>query len=234
MRSDEARFAIYFAPRPESALGRFGSAWLGRDAASGKPVPHLTAEGFSAARLAALTAEPARYGWHATLKPPFRLASGQTLDGLLARLAAFAATRRTFEIPGLQLGSLGGFLALLPSAVPPPLTSLAQDCVRAFDLFRAPASPDELARRRGGRLIARQEALLARWGYPYVLGEFRFHLTLTARLEAAERRRLAAALAPLVAPICRAPVPIDAVSLFAQEAPDAAFRELRRFPFAGA
>jgi Protein of unknown function (DUF1045) len=213
VRADEARFAIYFAPRPESALGRFGCAWLGRDAASGKPAPRLAVEGFSAARLAALTAEPARYGWHATLKPPFRLASGQTLDGLLARLAAYAAARPTFEIPGLKLGSLGGFLALLPSAVPPPLTSLAEDC---------------------GRLTARQEARLARWGYPYVLEEFRFHLSLTARLEAAERRRLAAALALLVVPLCKAPVPIDAISLFAQEAPDAAFRELRRFPFAGA
>jgi putative phosphonate metabolism protein len=234
VRADEARFAIYFAPRPESALGCFGCAWLGRDAASGKPAPRLAVEGFSAARLAALTAEPARYGWHATLKPPFRLASGQTLDGLLARLAAYAAARPTFEIPGLKLGSLGGFLALLPSAVPPPLTSLAEDCVRTFDAFRAPASPDELARRRGGGLTARQETLLARWGYPYVLEEFRFHLTLTARLEAAKRRRLAAALVPLVAPLCRAPVPIDSVSLFAQEAPNAAYCELRRFPFAGA
>lgn len=234
MRADEARFAIYFAPRPESALGRFGSAWLGRDSARGQPVPRPVVEGFSAARLAALTAEPARYGWHATLKPPFRLASGQRLDRLLAQLAAYAGARPAFEIPGLRLGSLGGFLALLPSAVPPPLTSLAQDCARAFDAFRAPASPDKVARRRGGGLTARQEALLARWGYPYVLEEFRFHLTLTARLEAAERRRLAAALAPLVAPLCRAPVPIDAVSLFAQEEQDAVFREHRRFPFAGA
>ncbi len=234
MRSDEARFAIYFAPRPESALGRFGSAWLGRDAARGKSVPRLVVAGFSAARLAALTADPARYGWHATLKPPFRLAPGRTLDGLLAEFAAFAASRPAFEIPALELGTIGGFLALLPTAAPDLLTSLAQGCMRAFDDFRAPASPDELARRRGGTLTKRQEALLARWGYPYVLEEFRFHLSLTARLGAAERRRLAAALAPLVAPLCRAPVPIDAFSLFAQEAPDAAFRELRRFSFGGA
>ena len=211
VRSDEARFAIYFAPHADSVLARFGSAWLGRDAAGRKPAARLAAEGFSAGRLAALTAEPAHYGWHATLKPPFRLAAGRTREALISRLAAFAAARTAFDIPALKLGSLGGFLALLPSATPEPLTRLARDCVRAFDEFRAPASPDELVRRLDGGLTPRQEALLARWGYPYVLEEFRFHLTLTARLEAAERRRLAAALAPLVAPLCRAPIPIDAV-----------------------
>lgn len=234
MAWEEARFAVYFAPRRETALWRFGTRWLGRDAATGHALERLALDGLALARLEAITAEPARYGWHATLKAPFRLAPERTLGDLVAHAMAFAAARLPFEIPALELGQLDGFLALMPTAAPALLAGLGEDCVRSFDGFRAPPTEAELAERRGRPLTAGQEALLARWGYPYVMGEFRFHMTLTRRLEAAERARVAVALERHVAPFARRPVPVDAVSLFVQPGAGQPFRELRRFPFEGA
>jgi len=51
------------------------------------------------------------------------------------------------------------------------------------------AAAAELARRRTLRLTAEQDAMLARWGYPYVLEDFRFHMTLTGSLPLPERNR---------------------------------------------
>jgi len=230
----EARFAIYFTPRKWSALARFGKAWLGRDAATGEAVPRLPLAGFPAARLETVTAEAAHYGWHATLKPPFRLARGTTLGELVAYAMGFSAARLPFEISALELASLGGFLALVPSSTPPLLCGLAEDCVRAFDGFRA--RPDKAASaRRGLRpLSPRQRVLLARWGYPYVMEEFRFHMTLTARLGREERARLKTALEPRLGRLLVRPVAVDAVSIFVEPGPGEPFRELRRFPFEAA
>ena len=43
------RYAVYVAPPPESALWRFGSDVIGRDAASGQQRPGFAAAGFDAA-----------------------------------------------------------------------------------------------------------------------------------------------------------------------------------------
>ena len=56
-----------------------------------------------------------------------------------------------------------------------------------FDSFRAPLTPEDRARRNPSALTPRQRDYLDRWGYPYVLEDFRFHMTLTGRLDA-ERR----------------------------------------------
>ena len=234
MTHETARFAIYFTPRKRSALRNFGERWLGRDAASGAAVERLALAGVPQQRLAALVAEPARYGWHATLKAPFRLAPGRSAGELAAFLMAFAAQRLPFEAPPLALGSLRGFLALLPRSQPPLLSGLAEDCVRAFEEFRAKPGRSASAAPELAALTPAQEAMRKRWGYPYVMREFRFHLTLTARLDAGELAELVESLAPLVAPYCRHAVPIDGVSLFVEPAPGEPFRELRRFPFEGA
>src|SRR5229473_1465217 len=161
---DEAgRYAIYFSPEDATALGRFGRQWLGgADARAAVP-------GFSLDRLAEITAEPRRYGFHATLKPPFALAAGSSARELAASMVSFATAQAGFPAPPLALASIAGFWALIPSQPCPALDRLAADCVRHFDAFRAPPSADELAKRRRAGLTAAQEALLARWGYPYVM-----------------------------------------------------------------
>ena len=230
----DARFAVSFAPRRWSALGRFGRSWLGRDAATGEAVERFHLPGFTAAELAPLTAGPARCGWHAALKPPFRLAAGTTPGDLVAFAMSFAAARLPFEIPGLALEASEGSLALVPSAVPPLLAGLAEDCVRVFEPFRAPAEKPELARARRARLSPRQTSLLERWGHPFVMEEFRFRMTLARPLREAEGERMKAALERPLERLLRRAVAVDAVVIFVEPAPGEAFRELRRIPFAGA
>lgn len=227
------RYAVYFAPSAGGALWRFGSAWLGRDAETGAYPARPPAEGFAPQRLDELTAEPRRYGFHGTLKPPMALAPGRSEADLLAACAGFAASRTAFEAPPPRLAALGRFLALVPSAPSPELDALAADCVRAFDALRAPLTARELDRRRASGLSDRQDRHLRDWGYPYVMEEFRFHMTLTGGLDAAERERLAVILERLTAPLSVEPLPVDAVALFVQREHGAPFRILARFPFRG-
>lgn len=227
------RFSLYYAPQAGSALEAFGAQWLGRDVTSGVAVAQPAIRGLSTEDQASLTAGPRRYGLHGTLKPPFFLAQGQTARGLEQAIETFCQARQNFEIAGFSLRWLGRFLALVPSAPCPALAELAADCVRVFDPFRAPPSDSELARRRAKGLTAPQEALLQRWGYPYVMEEFRFHLTLTAPVsDPAQRAALEQAAHEQTAPWINAPCPVDGVALYRQPSPQEDFVLERRFAFA--
>ncbi len=234
MEADRGRYAVYYSPEQESALGRFGRSWLGYDAEAAMPVAQPAAAGISAQRLTEITAEPRRYGFHATLKPPFSLVPGQDEGGLAAAVASFAARQAAILAPPLALAAISGFWALVPSQPCPPLDRLAADCVRHFDPFRAPPPTDELARRRRTGLSPAQEVLLARWGYPYVMDEFRFHLTLTERLAASEAFRVGEVLSTLVAPLCRTALRLDAIGLFHQPGRGERFRLVRTYRLSGA
>jgi len=188
-------------------------------------VPGLTRE-----RLRALTAAPRLYGLHATLKPPFRLAAGQSVDALRESARQFALARTAFPLPPLQVARLSGFLALRPSTDSHDLQRLARDCVLTFEPFRRLATQGELARRRAAGLSARQEELLLRYGYPYVLEEFRFHITLTERLDAADAARLQPWLAQHFFTVLGATEQVVDICLFVQERPDGAFQILERCP----
>lgn len=229
MSTAEARYAIYYAPRPGSALDAFGARWLESSAAERPSLP-----GFASPRLTEIVAPARHYGFHATLKPPFLLAPGNSLDHLDQALTEFAAEQAPFEAPPLMLAALGGFLALTLSAPCAAMAALADDCVRRFDAFRLPPTETELAQRRRAGLTPRQDALLQLWGYPYVMAEFRFHMTLTGRLAPTERERLQRDLAPLVAPLRTVPLPVDAVALFAQPDRASRFRIERRYNLGGA
>jgi hypothetical protein len=175
--------------------------------------------------------EPRLYGFHATLKPPFALAPGRSAAELARSFESFSRESFAFTVPALTLAEIGGFLALVPSAPCPDLDRLAERAVRAFDAFRAPPAGGELERRGQASLDGRERELLAAWGYPYVLDRWRFHMTLTGRLEPDDRTRVRAALAPLVAPYCREPIWVDAVALFVQPGPGVPFRYQSRFAF---
>jgi|RhiMethySRZTD1v2_1073278.scaffolds.fasta_scaffold00239_33 putative phosphonate metabolism protein len=227
-----ARFALYLAPVIGSRLAIFGNHWLGRDAESGASLKQPKVDGLDEARLRAITEAPRLYGFHGTLKPPFRLAEGRSEAELRHALAAFAQRQETFAVPALRLQQIGDFLALTPREPVPSLSALADACVTEFDSYRAPPEPAELFKRRAANLTPRQEDLLARWGYPYVLDEFRFHLSLTGSIaDATERARLMALLPPLLAPALAEPMPVRELCLFIQPDRAAAFRLAQRFPF---
>lgn len=171
-----ARFAIYYVP-PDGPLAEFGAKWLGWDVVTGREVP-----GFDVPGLHDITMTPSKYGFHGTLKPPFRMKEGQTPEALERAVSDLAGTLSPAACDGLKLTQLGRFLALTPFGALDGLQRIAEGCVRDIDGFRAPASEAELARRRKAALSNRQEELLTQWGYPYVFEEFRFHLTLSGRL----------------------------------------------------
>lgn len=230
---DWPRYAIYYAPAPGSALAELGAGWLGRDCATGDERPLAEVPGVSAERLAEITESARGYGFHATLKAPFHLKAGRSLGELEAAATTFAAQRSPIPVT-LGLRSLGGFLALMMTPPDHRVATLAADAVRELDGFRELPGDSELARRRKAGLSPQQDAMLQRWGYPYVMGEFRFHMTLTSRLpDGPEREAVVAALEPRVAPVVADPVAIDAIALFVQAHRGGPFTMVRRFPFGG-
>ena len=175
-----SRFAIYYVP-PDGPLADFGAKWLGWDIVTGSNTPHFTVKG-----LHDITVTPRKYGFHGTLKPPFKLKEGQSFDTLKMKASHIAKTLAPAAFSGMKVTQLGRFLALTPFGRLDSLQAIAEAYVRELDGFRAPADKAELARRRKAGLSLLQEALLAQWGYPYVFEEFRFHLTLSGRLSEEE------------------------------------------------
>lgn len=217
------RWALYFTPGAEAPLTRAAAAWLGRDAFGGAALPVPGIGGLDAGVMKDLTAEPRRYGFHATLVAPFRPREGVREADILDCAARFAASRPAFEVPRLAVSRLDGFIALVPHPACAALDSLAADAVEAFNALRAPLSEVEILRRRPERLTPRQRAYLDAFGYPYVKEEFRFHMTLTGALDAGTADRLEPALAERFAPLLADPVPVSAVALFQEPVPGAPF-----------
>jgi len=233
-----ARYAVYLAPPPTSALWRFGCDVLGRDALTGEPRAGFAVDGIDAAGWRERTAEPRRYGFHATLKAPFRIKDGLGVEELGAAVAALAGALRPFEAGPLGVSTFAAgagraFVALTPIAPSPELARLESAVVRALDRFRAPLTEAERLRRDPERLSPRQRDIFEAWGYPFALDEFRPHFTLTNALADAEA--IAAALAREFARRVAAPLlRVDALVLFAQQDAGGDFAVLRRFPFGAA
>jgi putative phosphonate metabolism protein len=225
------RFAIYFSPSEDSPLTKMAAAWLGRDAFSTVPAPPPDAprNGFSWEVWRAATSEPRRYGFHATLKPPFRLVASAREVEFLDHVQWFAQTQKSFQAPALAVSSLSSFLALTLTEPSPEFQQLADACVREFDVFRAPPTQAELLRRRRARLTPKQQDYLDQWGYPYVMDEWRFHMTLTSSLEVPLFEQIGKHLRDVFAPFCGNPVTVDSLCVFMQAEEAAPFQVIERF-----
>ena len=227
------RYAVYYAPPEASPLAEFANAWLGWEPAEGRTVAHPDAPPLTGEEVARVTETPRRYGFHGTLKAPFRLADGVGYDDLVSTVAGLASAMRPASLPGLALTRLGRFIALTPAGDQTALAHLAERFVVELDPLRAPLDDSELARRRQARLTPRQDELLRRWGYPYALDEFQFHLTLTGALSPEDAERAMAALRPLVAPFESEPFVVSEVCIFADPGGSEHFRLVERVPLAG-
>lgn len=218
------RYAAYYAPAIGSAWWDFGSHWLGRCAATGEPRPQPSVRGVPSALQRALTAAPRRYGWHATLKAPFALAHGVSASTLQDGIGALCQAWDAFELPPLKVVVLDDFLALVPSAPSTLLDTVAGACVIGLHTFAATLSPTELDRRRATALSEEEDALLVRWGYPFVLQRFRFHMSLTGSLRGVPPDLIAALSDAAQQAVDRLPrCRFDAISLFAEPAPGSEF-----------
>lgn len=220
------RYAIYYAPPADAAWSKWATQWLGWDMEAGAEVAHP--EG-GTLDVAAITATPRKYGLHATMKPPMRLAEGTDEGALRAACAALAATRAPVQLDGLQIERLGRFLALRPLGDVTALNALAAACVTGLDPFRAPAPEAEIEKRRAAGLSAEQDAHLLQWGYPYVLDQFRFHITLTGKLPKGDLPGVEDYLATVLAPLLPQPFVIADLALMGEDA-EGRFHLIQRYP----
>jgi Protein of unknown function (DUF1045) len=209
------RYAVYYAPR-EGGFADRTAEWLGWDAIAGAPLPQPDLPGIPFP--AVLTAEARRYGFHGTIRAPFRLADGVSPGAAAEVVAGLAARLPAVTSEGLVVENLQGFVALTPRGCEAAVLELGAAVVEGTNALRASLTGAEIARRRPETLKPRQRELLARWGYPFVMEEFRFHLTLTDRLPEAEIGSVMAALSAHFAPVLPRPFVIEDLCLFGEDA----------------
>lgn len=224
----DSRVALYYAPAEDDALWTRAVAWLGRDPASGAEVAQPDVVG-----IAEITIDAAGYGFHATLRPPFRLRPGIGWPTFRQSVGALAASVPRFPLPPLEVHDLFGFLALTESEPSPALQAFADACVAWTDDVRAPPGEAELARRRRAGLAAAEEANLVRWGYPYVFSTWFFHMTLSRRLSASEHAVYRPAAEAWFAEALAEPREVRDIALFLQPSPGDPFWLVERVPLGG-
>lgn len=217
------RYAIYFTPAQDDPLTLAASAWLGRDAFTGAELATPDIAGFGAGEIEQLAAEPRRYGFHATIVAPFHPGQNATEQDLIKSFERFCDQATRFDIDGLGIAGLDGFIALMPTEAEPELSALAAEAVNHFAPLRAPLTPEDIARRDPTRLSLRQRSYLERYGYPYVMDEFRFHMTLTSRVPDDTAARVKPLLRQHFAPVTAGPITIGGLALFIEPEPGAAF-----------
>lgn len=178
----------------------------------------------------AVTADARRYGFHCTLKAPFRL-TGSYLD-FRNDVAAVAGAVHPFDLPPLVVGDLSGFLALQETLPSPALQALADLCVAWLDHHRAPPTTAELEQRRGTGLSPDENLLLLRWGYPAVFSRWRFHMTLTCRLPPDARSVWRHAAERHFAAALEQPRRVKSICVFTQAGSGAPFLLAERLPLA--
>jgi putative phosphonate metabolism protein len=228
------RYALYFTPPKDDPLNGLASRWLGRDAFAGELYPTSPYGDVSCEEQDAVTEEPRRYGFHATLKAPFELAASVTESDLMGVAADFARRTAPFVVPKLVLGQLGRFFALVPDRLYPELQNFSASVVRAFEPLRAALSDADIARRKPDELDEAHRANLLRWGYPYVIDEFRFHMTLTGPVAAERQPVVSSVLRETFAAHIGQPLSISGVAVFVEETRGAPFIVRSWLPLGGA
>lgn len=224
------RYAIYYAPAQGSSLDQFGTEMLGYDAWIGAALPFPGDVVASIPDWHELSSDPRKYGFHATLKAPMALADGKSEKMLFAACAEFANAARPTPRIAPVVHTISGFIAVIPGEKSSELQQLAADAVQAFDGFRAPLTAEDRARRNPARLTPRQAEYLDRWGYPYVMEEYRFHMTLTGRLDETRRDTVLAMLRERFARLGFTELAIDRIALFRQDDAKARFTIIGDWP----
>lgn len=210
-----SRYAVYYLPDADTPLQRFGDQWLGWSITDGEFTSPPDG-GISSTDRAKITSTPQKYGFHGTLKPPLKLKDEFGQNEFMNAARHIAAMHSPFTMPPLKLQLIGKFMALVPVEHSTSLHDLGAALVTGLDAFRKAPGEEEIARRMSAGLTPRQIELLGKWGYPYVLDEFRFHLTLTGRLEENQMPSLQKYLEDQLNPIIDQPIKVKDIAVVGQ------------------
>lgn len=226
------RYALYLAPT--GPWREHGSRWLGRCADTGLALPSLPGQLDTPP---AWTQAPRHYGLHATLKAPFRLRTGATPQAVDAAARELARSNQAFDV-ALECETLRGFLAWCiaedDAQGQAHIQALANAAVQQLDDLRAPPTSEETARRQPQWLSPEQQAMLARWGYPYAFDTYTFHFTLTGKLSGDALEQAQRRVAAFADPLRGQRMAVPGVSVYVQATPGADFVAARHYHFDGA
>jgi len=231
----DARYAVCLCPDPQGPAGRAAAEWLGRCAGRDLAVPQPYIPGMSTALFGTITQGPRQYGFNATLKAPFRMDATARRRDLSQALAAIAAEHVAFDLPAMQVRSLGDFLAIAPEEADARMDRLAAQCVMQLDEFRGATTGGEMRCPERNDLTARQQELLERWGDAFVMDEFHLHYSLTGPLALFDEGvagRVAESAREHFAPVLRELRHVSRLVVFEERVPGAPLRIVETVPLA--
>jgi len=227
------RYAVYFAGDPQGDFWLQGSRWLGRDA-TGSPIKELPSHLELDPQVhQKMTTHPRRYGWHATLKAPFSLKEQASLNDLDLAMEELAKSLFVFDLPALVVKEMKNFLALAPiesTQLCKELKLSASKCVETLHHLARPLNESEIAYRKSAQLSSSEEAMMLKWGYPFVHELFEFHFTLSNALENFEGhqvRSLTEAAHQWFA--AETKLSFDRISLFVEPTPGSEFKWIKDY-----
>lgn len=180
----KARYAIFFAPGDDTALGVYGATVLRREATSKEEWvnPQIPVNFENTPVWRACVARPAHYGFHATINAPFELNDSYSPDELFEDLSVFCKQQQPLLLENLAPRLTHRYDALAFDQQPQEIKDLAAACTTRFEKYRAPLTEQDVIRRQKKALSKSQISNLQQYGYPYVLDEFNFHMTLSGTM----------------------------------------------------
>ena len=110
------------------------------------------------------------------------------------------------------------------------MQNLASNLVENLDHFRAPLHQKEIDKRRMSTLTSSEDENLLNWGYPYVFNDFRFHITLTEKIQyGSDRESMVRAASSHFSEDLDRATKVNSISLFVQESSEADFLQIQQF-----
>ena len=184
-----SRYAIYYAPPKESNLEEFGRYWFGWDPINAKSINNKQRinylNGFGIKNLKNIDKNvliAKKYGFHGTLIPPFKLNKNYSTNTLFKKTEEIAKKFKKFKLYKFKLKKINNFYAFVQNKKNNNINKLSNRLVRELFKFRSPLTKKEIDRRNPSKLSKFQLNILYKWGYPYLMSEFKFHMTLASEV----------------------------------------------------
>ena len=229
------RVAIYFLPKKNSSLENFGKNLLGRDINKKKKISLTRRQKYFINRgftyfdeLKDYFEQPAKYGFHATLKAPFRLKRNVKTKNFYDVISHIAAQHSRFKIKGLKIVYSKKFTFITSRKPNKLLINLENDLVKHLDTFRAELNKTEIKKRIPDSLTFKQNKYLKEWGYPFVFDQFKFHMTLMNQNNNKLSNKQKLELEKLIYKISNNVIEFNEISLLGENK-NGHFEEIKRF-----